>query len=123
MKTKILEIRDAVTFIPAVAVQMFPHESDGDKSHHDVQAQRYLLHRVGYPCDDPVRAQVVLFRANGDGQAFSDPHSWHSHTMGVAHDYILKHFDELRDGDVVDVEFILGWSRAPKRSERETDPL
>lgn len=120
MRVKILEIRDTATFIPAVAVQMFPHESDFDQPRNEAQheAQRYLLRRVGYPCDDPVRAQVVLFRASGDGQAFSDPYDWGSNTMAVAHHYILQHFDRLRDGDVIDVEYILGKTAQPKKSER-----
>ena len=29
-------------------------------------------------------------------------------------------WQELRDGDVIDVEFILGETAEPKRSERET---
>jgi hypothetical protein len=39
-------------------------------------------------------------------------------THRVAHDHIRQHWDELRDGDVIDVEFILGRSSAPKVSER-----
>lgn len=124
MKIKILEVRDRGTFIPVVAVEMFPslQEEPGgplDNSPNDLaDRQRYLLRRVGYPCDDPETAQCVLFRANGDGHAYSDPYSWGNRTMQNAHEYILKHFHELRDGDVVDVEFILGESVAPKVSER-----
>jgi len=36
----------------------------------------------------------------------------------VAHDYIEKHFNELKDGDVIDVEHILGETTKKKRSER-----
>ena len=39
---------------------------------------------------------------------------------GNAHHYIQEHFDELHDGDVVDVEFILGETKAPKVSESVT---
>lgn len=40
-----------------------------------------------------------------------------------AHLYVRDHWAELRDGDVVDVQFILGETAAPKKSERETAPL
>ena len=119
MQTKILEVRDRNTFIPVVAVQMFP--SPLPSCH---EQQRYLLRRVGYPCDDPEQAQVLLARANGDGHAYSDPYQWvGSRTMQVAHMYILEHWYTLHDGDVVDVEFILGETREPKKSERETVPI
>lgn len=38
--------------------------------------------------------------------------------MPIAHCWIIRHFAELRDGDVVDVQFILGESAQPKVSER-----
>ena len=50
MKAKALEIRDRGTFIPALAVDMNP--SNG--------AQRYLLRRCGYACDDA--PNVILAR-------------------------------------------------------------
>lgn len=112
MRVKIFEVRDEHTFIPAVAVQMTPSASD-------FEAQRYLLRRVGYPMERP---QVVLFRASGNGEAFSDPYQWPNRTMRTAHLHILAHFDSLTDGDVVDVEFILGESSAPKTSEAMVEP-
>lgn len=39
--------------------------------------------------------------------------------MWIAHNWIEQHVDELVDGAVVDVEFILGETTTPKRSERE----
>jgi|ERR1700733_410575 hypothetical protein len=56
------------------------------------------------------------------GQALSDPYGWTNRTMLAAHLYVTGHFDELTDGDVVDVEFVLGESTAPKLSERVTVP-
>jgi len=40
-----------------------------------------------------------------------------------AHKYIKEHWDELRSGSVVDVEFILGESKEPKASERTSKSL
>jgi hypothetical protein len=39
-------------------------------------------------------------------------------TKRVAHNYIAEHRDDLADGDVVDVEYILGETMTRKVSER-----
>ena len=109
MQAKALEIRDSGTFIPALAVDMNPEGSD---------EQRYLLRRCGYRCDGT--PNVILTALDGSGKATNDPYAWGGRTYPVAHNYIIEHWTELRDGDVVDVEFILGERSEPKRSERET---
>ncbi len=38
--------------------------------------------------------------------------------MQVAHLYVDEHFDDLKDGDVIDVEYILNETDKPKISER-----
>ena len=43
-------------------------------------------------------------------------------TKGTAHNFIAEHWHELSDGDVIDVQFILGETDKPKASERETFP-
>jgi hypothetical protein len=42
--------------------------------------------------------------------------------MQVAHAHIEQHFDTLKDGDVVDVEHIMGLTPSPKISERLEEP-
>lgn len=128
MQAKALEIRDEGTFIPALAVNMNPrppYPQNGTMSEDEFRAsveasgaQRYLLRRVGYPCDG--RPNVIVTRLSGDGKATNDPYSWGdgTRTFPVAHNYIIDHWDELKDGDVVDVSFILGETKAPKVSER-----
>jgi len=107
MKAKTLEIRDEGTFIPALAVNVNPDNAE----------QRYLMRRCGYPCDG--RPNVILTNLNADGgKATNDPYQWGGRTYPVAHEYIIAHWDELRDGDVVDVSFILGETDKPKVSER-----
>jgi len=106
MKTKTLELRDAGTFIPLLAVDINP----------DNDAQRWLMRRVGYPCDG--EPNVIITRLEGAGQASNDPYSWGGRTFPVAHHWIIKHWHELKDGDVVDVSFILHETQAPKESER-----
>lgn len=107
METKILEIRDTATFIAVVAINMNPDPASIN--------QYYLLRRSGYACDQqPI---VLLTRANGDDSHY-DYYDWPNRTMRYAHEYIQKNWDKLKDGDVVDVEFILGESKQPKQSER-----
>lgn len=107
MKAKALEIRDSMTFIAALAVDMNP-ENEG---------QRYLLRRCGYPSDG--LPNVILTRLDGNGKATNDPYEWGGRTWPAAHNWIIAHWDELVDGSVVDVEFILGETPAPKESERK----
>lgn len=107
MQCKTLEIRDRMTFIPALAININP----------DNDAQRYLMRRCGYSCDG--RPNIIMTRLSGDGQATNDPYAWGGRrTFGLAHNYIIDNWDKLNDGDVVDVEFILGETEAPKASER-----
>lgn len=106
MKAKALEIRDRNTFIPMLAVDINP----------DNPEQRYLMRRLGYPCDG--RPNVIMTRLDGSGMATNDPHAWDGRTYPVAHDWIIDHWTELKDGDVVDVEFILGETSHAKISER-----
>jgi hypothetical protein len=120
MQVKILEVRDDGTFIPVVAVLMMPeHPMYMQKDTYD--QQRYLLRRAGYTTDDPDVHQplVVIFNANG-GYAPYDPHHWTNRTMHTAHLYITEHFGDLKDGDVIDVEWILGEKPTAKVSERVT---
>ena len=108
MKAKTFEIRDEGTFIPALAVDINPNNVE----------QRYLMRLCGYPCDG--KPNVILTNLNADGdKATNDPYQWGGRTYPVAHNYIIEHWEELRDGDVIDVSFILGETAAPKRSERE----
>jgi hypothetical protein len=110
MQAKILEIRDEGTFIGVLCVDINP----------DNEAQRYHMRRVGYPCDG--EPNVVVTRLSADGQpATNDPYHWGGRTMPVAHSYIIKNWETLKDGDVVDVSFILGETPSPKKSERNPD--
>jgi len=109
MTTKILEIRDSMTLIAALAIQMTTAD----------ETQRYYLHRNGYTPHNPI---IVVMKLS-DQKATADPYEWpsltgYTRTMAVAHEWIQAHFDELRDGDVVDVEFIMGSTVKPKVSER-----
>lgn len=110
MRAKALEIRDIGTFIATLAVDMNP-------SGPMVGTQQYLLRRVGYPCDG--RPNILITRLSGDGsKASNDPHYWGDRTMATAHAWIIEHWDDIADGDVIDVQWILGETLTKKKSER-----
>jgi len=123
MQTKILEIRDRHTFILVLCVDMNPSSGWPVPGGAEVL---WALRRCGYPCDQC--PNILLTRLDGEGVATNDPYNWpHNGPYGVgertypvAHDWIIKHWAELSDGDVVDVEFILGETKAAKISERFT---
>jgi len=124
MMAKALELRDEGTFIPLLAVDMNPAGSVAPvRAGENPEAQRYLLRRCGYPCDG--HPNIVVTRLDGNGYATNDPYGWKGsqRTFPVAHAYIIQHWNELRDGDVVDVSFILGETKHPKLSERVSVPL
>ena len=110
MTCKVLEIRDSMTHIEALAIRMLA----------DNPIQDYGIHeRCGHPRDG---SSIVLMLLN-DCRATNDPYEWGAlgldpRTMLVAHNYIIDHFTELKDGDVVDVEFILHEVTEPKKPER-----
>lgn len=128
MQAKALEVRDRMTFIAMLAVEMIPGRpyplftamsEDGLKASLDAHvARNYLLRRCGYPDDE--RPMILMTRLDGDAHhATTDPYVWNDRTFHVAHKYITEHWAELKDGDVVDVEFILGETASAKQSERE----
>jgi len=107
---KTFEIRDAATFFGALAVKLEPSN----------EADRYLLARSGYGTEREEQTNYVLFmRLDVMGPCHYDPTGWPSspRTMRTAHQYVDDHFDELQSGDVIDVEFILGETKTPKRTD------
>ena len=107
LESKILEIRDSGTHIPALAIRMLAGN----------ETQAYYLHnRCGYPRD----GHSIMLMMLSDGKATNDPYEWQSgaRTLPLAHLWIIDHFSELSDGDVVDVQFISGETKRPKISER-----
>lgn len=109
MEVKCLEIRDRNTFFPVICIRPTP----------DNDAQRWLLRQDGYRGGDDERC-IIFIDAQCRGVSY-DPYDWPDRrTKGRAHDYIERHWHELSDGDVIDVEFILGETKEPKQSERVT---
>ncbi len=114
MISKTFEIRDEGTYIPVLAIKLSP----------ECEADRHLLARSGYGNSPESQARyiIVIKIAGGPDGAHSDPMKWQgdTRTMPTAHLHIREHFDELEAGAVIDVEFLLGETDAPKLSERLT---
>jgi hypothetical protein len=108
MEVKCLEVRDANTFVPVICLRPVP-END---------AQRYLLRRDGYRGDNDEHC-IIYINAQCRGVAY-DCYDWPMdlRTHRIAHDYIANHWHELVDGDVIDVEHILGETTIKKTSEK-----
>jgi hypothetical protein len=117
MNTKTFEVRDRGTFIPILAIRLEPSN----------EADRYLLARAGYgTTPEEQRAFILLARiTGGEGSVQCDPYEWPggARTIPEAHRWLINHFDEVESGAVIDVEFILGETTAPKVSEACAFPL
>jgi len=115
MEIKCLEVRDANTFIPVICIRPVAENAE----------QRYLLRRDGYRANETERC-IIMIDAQCRGVSY-DPYHWANYrnmrTLGTAHHYIEQHWSELKDGDVIDVQFILKETAAPKVSERVSCPL
>lgn len=113
MIAKTFEVRDRGAFIPVLAVALDP----------GCEADRYLIARAGF-CNDALdQAEYVVVTRLADMLSEYDPECWvGSRTMQVAHRHIIKNFDDLESGAVIDVEYILGETDRPKTSEAEAIP-
>jgi hypothetical protein len=111
MEVKLLELRDAGTFIPLLCINL---------AEADDKAAYYLMRRCGYPLDGDPNIAICHLRCGYD-RITNDPyqHQGGARTYPVAHHYIIDHWHELKNGSVVDVRFILGETPAPCLSESE----
>lgn len=105
------EVRDRMTFIPVIATKLDTIELPEEEA--------YLIARSGFGRN----CQYIMVTKLIDGEMPTnyDAGGWIQHgtrTMRIAHKHINQHFDELSTGSVIDVEFILGETPHPKRTER-----
>lgn len=116
MQIKFLEIRDRMTFIPALAIAPFAGQ-DSSANRLDEQ-ESWLLGKVGYRLSDSDTGVVFLIKL-GSGECKPDPYDWgNNHTMKSAHLWLSTNWDAFKSGDVLDCEFVRGEVPAPKISER-----
>ena len=104
MKTKLFEIRDRGTFMPAMATQI--RSSD--------EKEIYLLESSGFSNYNP----LFILHFLELNEAHYDAYHWEDRTRFTAHQYIQENWEKLKSGDVIDVEYILGETTEPKMSQR-----
>ena len=109
MNAKLIEIRDAGTFIPAMVVQLEP----------TCETERYLLGRAGFRGYSPLGGPWVILVPLEDltGTTYSCLRG--RRTYDTIHQYLGRHWDDVVSGQVLDVEYILGEVLAPKQTEAE----
>lgn len=109
MKCKTVEIRDKMTFIPALAVRLDP----------GCPKDAYLIARAGFGSTPTQQGACVLLLRLSDPANYDPFAHGPGRTMCVAHEYLIEHFDEIESGAVVDVEFLRGETPEPKASEAD----
>jgi hypothetical protein len=109
VETKFVEIRDARTCIHAIAMK-FGTVAD---------QENWALRCMGFGLSpEEQNAYVLLYRVT-DNSCHYDPCKWgDSRTMLVSHRWLIDNWGLVTSGDVVDVEFLLGETRAAKTTER-----
>lgn len=116
MITKLFEVRDIATYIPVMASKMDPSN----------EAERYLIARAGYGTVPSEQNEYIMLVPidGGCSRATTDPYNYPTgiRTLREAHKYIKEHFDELENGAVIDIEYIMGETNKPKKSERFWQP-
>lgn len=111
MEVKTFEVRDDGTFIPVIAIRLMP-ENEKDM---------YLLSRAGYGNSAGEQGEYVIFgRLQAESEFQHDPFAWGNRTMKNAHEQIKLQFDILKSGSVIDVQYWLGDTKEPKKSESES---
>jgi hypothetical protein len=95
---------DAATFIPMVATKLAPSNMH----------EAYLIRAVGWGEQNP----IFFYDLETTPRIQARAYNWNNNrTRTVAHEYIEKNFDNLKSGQVIDVEFIMGLSKEPKQSQ------
>ena len=110
MNVKLFEVRDRATLMPVMAVRLTPVN----------KAESWLLARSGFGETLFTQMEYILLSGieGGFGKLISDPYDHDISELREAHVHILKNWEELDHGAVIDLEFIRGEVKEPKKSDR-----
>ena len=111
METKLFEVRDRMTFLPVVCIKLETTKEE----------ERYLLAMTGYGLRQETQGKYILYGPLRGGKMTSDPTEHNGievRTNYYAHLHIISRWDDLKSGDVIDVEFIVGETGIAKTSQR-----
>lgn len=120
MDVKLIELRDKATFMPMMAIKL----------RNRTPREFFLLRRAGYGeaeiegPEENVQPYIIFMKLDGV-EAQYDPYSWatRGRTVPEAHRWLIEHWNDVKSGDVIDVEFIKGEKPAPTQSEEVTANL
>jgi len=112
MEIKLIELRDRGTFVPMVALKFNAH----------TRQELWLAGRAGFGRTHIDQQCYVLFGPLDCSEAMQyDPYKWRNQrTYGDSHRWLLANWDNLKSGDVIDVEYINGETDTAKISEMGT---
>ncbi len=108
VETKFIEARDRATCMPLMATRLFIDSRPSSRINR-------IVRRAGFGADFPY---VILTDLNSQHRSTYDPYDWGgSITLQPIHEYLIARWHEVKDGDVIDAEFLRGERDTP----RETD--
>lgn len=110
MITKLFEVRAPATLIPAIAIRLEPTNSQDS----------WLLAHEGFGMSSLEQKQFILMgRIDSSPATLTyDPKKHPEYELQIAHDYIIKNFDDLASGAVIDTDYIKGLTPTPVKSDR-----
>lgn len=106
---KFFEVRDKATTASVMCIQMDLMKVLYTQGERSVR----IASRAGYAFNPT----CILFHPMAHDKIKYDPCEWGDRTYQVAHDYIIKNWETLESGDIVDVEYILGERDKPKTTD------
>lgn len=104
MDIKLFEVRDIGTLMPVMVTKIAARNS---KEH-------WLLRRVGLGTDG---SYEFLYTVLNHGESGWDCYEWGDRTRHISHKFIEENWDDLDNGQVIDVEYILGETLEPQMPE------
>ena|SRR3990167_10958996 len=121
MDVKLFELRDRATCMPVMAVRL---RNRTPREFALLRCVGYGPEEIGGPEETPgvlrhgLTPYVILCTLDGMKVQYN-AYNWPSspRTLRTAHLHIINHWGTLNSGDVVDIEYILGETQAPKASD------
>lgn len=125
VETRFIEVRDEGTQMPCMVTAVNANTLILDDRDDDA----WLVQRAGWGGEQVGLYFVELLVEPGcDSWAKASPYQYELHTVSkgfdgsrtlrIAWTWVMQHWDEVESGDVIDVQYILGETDAPKAPGR-----
>jgi len=111
--TKVFDVRDVGTKMTLVAVQL-GYNYNEDELH--------ATEHAGYGSDEETQRNYVVFYWPVDKDGSHDTYHWYGRrTEFCAVTFVKAFIEDLRHGEIIDVEWLLGETDYPKVGDRSQD--